>query len=408
MKRSTRFVSAITLFALSVTAGPFAQGPSGQVFVSNANDSGPGSFRHAITLANADPNITRVHFLGSVSVVSLAQTVNYTGVQELTIDGNGATLNGSALPPAAPAFLASGGGDLAISRLTVRDASGEGISVEVPGDATGTFALSLFKVDAIDNAGHGVLLNDQEDSSTTDGVQPDADGSPASIEVTVVNSRFIHNGYSTSDRDGLRVNEGGEGDLTITVKHSLAHDNAADGIEVDERGAGNVHVDVVHTRLTENGRFDPADLDDGFDIDEYDEGSIIGSVFQTSANGNFEEGFDFNENNAGDLRVDMEQVEANGNGEEGIDYEEDDDFAGGGNLVTVMTHITANGNGISTDGDAGLKIREKGDGDLDTTVAYVETSNNLIGGISIREDDAGGLVFVDQRSHQPCERQARH
>ena len=392
MNRSTRFASAITFFAVSLTAGPFAQGPSGQLLVRNANNSGPGSFREAITVANTDPGITRVHFLGNVSLVTLADTVEFTGPQELTIDGNGATLDGSALPPAAPAFLASGGGDLAISRLTVRDAPAEGITMEVPDGATGTVTLSLFKVDVIGNAGHGVLVNDQEDSSTTDGIQPGAGGSAASIEVTVVHSRFIHNGYSTSDRDGLRVNEGGDGDLTITMKHSLAHDNGADGIEVDERGPGNVHVDVIHTRLTENGRFDPLDLDDGFDIDEYNDGSILGTLFQTSANGNFEEGFDFNENNGGDLRVDLQQVEANGNGEEGIDYEEDDDFAGGGDLVTVMTHITANGNGTTTEGDAGLKIREKGNGNLDATVTDVETSNNLIGGISVREDDAGRLV----------------
>ena len=86
---------------------------------------------------------------------------------------------------------------------------------------------------------------------------------------------------------------------------SLAHGNAADGIEVDERGAGDVRVDMFGTRISENGVFDPADLDDGFDIDEYDDGSVIGAIVLSAAVNNFEEGFDFNENNAGDLRVDM-------------------------------------------------------------------------------------------------------
>src|SRR5918993_2623992 len=387
-----RSASAILAISFAVTAGPTAHGAVDQVFVTNSNDSGPGSFREAILQANADPQIARVLFDGRVTSIRLITPVQFVGGQDLAIDGNSATLDGSALASASAAFIATGGGDLAISSLTVRDTPGEGIAVEVPAGATGTLSVSLFKVDIIDNAGHGVLINDQEDPSTTDGAQPDARGSAASIEVTVVNSRFIHNGYSVSDRDGLRINEGGNGDLTITVKHSSAHDNGADGIEVDERGAGNVHIDVVHTKLTENGRFDPLDLDDGFDIDEYNDGSIIGTVFQTSANRNFEEGFDFNENNAGDLRVDMQQVAANGNGEEGIDYEEDDDFAGGGDLVTVMSHITANGNGTTTDGDAGLKIREKGDGSLDATATAVETSNNLIGGISVREDDARALL----------------
>ena len=83
-------------------------------------------------------------------------------------------------------------------------------------------------------------------------------------------------------------------------------------------------------------------------------------------------------------------VEANGNGEEGIDYEEDDDFAGGGDLVTTMFQVTANGNGANG-GDAGLKIREKGDGNLSASLHQIETSDNVIGGISVREDAQGNL-----------------
>jgi hypothetical protein len=51
------------------------------------------------------------------------------------------------------------------------------------------------------------------------------------------------------------------------------------------------------------------------------------------------EGLDFNENDAGDLRVNLSEVVANFNHEEGIDYEEDDDFAGGGDLVTIMDRV---------------------------------------------------------------------
>jgi hypothetical protein len=185
------------------------------------------------------------------------------------------------------------------------------------------------------------------------------------------------------------VNEGGGGDLKISLLFVRADENGADGIEVDERGAGDVHVDMTGSHVTANGRFDPADLDDGFDIDESDDGSIIGRVWLSSANDNYEEGFDFNENHAGDLRVDMWLVEASRNGEEGIDYEEDDDFAGGGDLVTTMRLIRTDGN---RGGDAGLKIREKGDGNLDTTILGVHASANLASGISVREDAEGTLV----------------
>ena len=95
-------------------------------------------------------------------------------------------------------------------------------------EATGTIHVALSHVDILDNLGHGVLVNDQEDPSTVDGVQPNANGSAASVRVSVDNCRFVGNGYSVSDRDGLRVNEGGDGDLIITVNKPVAADNAAD------------------------------------------------------------------------------------------------------------------------------------------------------------------------------------
>ena len=70
------------------------------------------------------------------------------------------------------------------------------------------------------------------------------------------------------------------------------------------------------------------------DVDESRAGALIGTVSNSAASNNREEGWDFNENHAGNFEVDMTNVEANGNLEEGVDFEEDDDFAGGGDLVT--------------------------------------------------------------------------
>jgi hypothetical protein len=380
-------VIVITLaLALSETVLAGAAVPATTVFVSNADDAGPGSFRDAIDRANADPAIAHVQFRGGVGVVGLQASVVFTGTQNLTISGRGAVIDGA--KAGGPAFRTSGGGgDLSVFSLTVRNAPAAGIAIDVPPSSTGTVHVGLYDADIIENRGHGVVVNDQDDPAT-----PGAEGeSAASVEVTVVNSRFIGNGFSVTDRDGLRVNEGGAGDLTITVLFSHAEDNAADGIEADERGSGDVNVEMFGSTVTANGEFDPDDLDDGFDIDENDDGSIVGLVAFSAANDNFEEGFDFNENHAGDLRVDMLYVEANGNGEEGIDYEEDDDFAGGGDLVTEFFLVSASENGAGG-GDAGMKIREKGDGDLDVSLTSVEASDNFIGGIQIREDANGDLL----------------
>ena len=388
---STRLFAALAAAALTfghaATTATFAS--SGAVLVSNDHDAGPGSFRDAIDQANADPFVTHIQFTGRVSVISLLQSVVFTGSQALAIDGNGATIDASGVAQGA-AFLATGGGDLAISRLAVRNAPAEGIAVEVPPSATGTVHISLFRVEIADNLGHGVLVNDQEDSSAPEGEQPDPDGSAASVDVAVVNSRFTGNGFSVTDRDGLRVNEGGDGDLIVTVKHTVASDNGADGIEVDERGNGDVRVEMFGTELVGNGSLDPLDFDDGFDIDEYDEGGVFGTVTFTVASGNFEQGLDFNENNAGDMKVDLSHVTAIGNSEEGIEYEEDDDFAGGGDIVTTMTDVVANGNGAN-DGDAGLKVREKGDGSVIAVISGAVASDNVIGGVLVREDAAGNM-----------------
>jgi hypothetical protein len=389
MKVGSRAVAIVLTLALtlSITGATVGATPPSTVYVSNSNDSGPGSFRAAILQANLNPAIARVVFRRWVSTILLQSTIWFTGPQNLTIDGNRATLDGT--NAGGPAFFMDHGDDLTVSDLTVRNAPAEGIKVEVPGGATGTIRVLLLNVDIIDNDGHGVLVNDQVDPTDA----ANASGSAASVAVSVFGTRFIRNGYTAlmSDLDGLRVNEGGEGDLSITIMHSSAEDNGADGIETDERGAGDVRVDMFNSHVTGNGPHDPADLDDGFDIDEAGDGSIVGKIVHSSANNNYEEGFDFNENDAGDLRVDMVLVEANGNREEGIDYEEDDDFAGGGDLVTTMFGVRANGNGVDG-GDAGLKIREKGAGNLDVTLKGVETSNNLIGGTSIREDADGNLV----------------
>ena len=362
---------------------------NGFVNVTNDDDDGKGSFRWAVGEANANPGIRAIRFRGRTGTIHLASTVTYTGAQALTIEGKRAVIDGAGA--GGVAFLATGGASLTIEDLTVQNAPAEGIALEVPAAATGTIKVKLSHVIIKDNKGHGVLINDQVQPETQDGVQPNAEGSAASLDVEVAFSSFSNNGYSVSDRDGLRVNEGGEGNLTFASRWTTSEDNAADGIELDERGNGDVTIDVSDTDILRNGKFDPEDLDDGFDIDEYDAGSILGTVVRSAAVDNFEEGLDFNENNAGDLRVDLTLVVASGNREEGIDYEEDDDFAGGGDLVTTMTGVVANGNGVD-DGDAGLKIREKGLGSLTANVTGVDASNNFRSGIFVREDADGSLT----------------
>lgn len=371
-----------------------ANGASDRGFavVTNSDDAGPGSFRAAVQQANADPSIGRIKFAGRREV-RLESSVEYTGARALTIDGTHATIDGSALA-SGDAFRATGGGDLTVKGLVVRNAPESGINVEVPSTSTGLTTVTLHEVQIVGNRGHGVVVNDQaapDEAGNPDAsppIPPNMAGSAASVRVVVTGSRFEANGFGAIDRDGLRINEGDDGELTVSITGSRATGNGADGIELDERGSGSVSFVMANTQLSGNGSFTTVDLDDGIDVDEAGPGDLIGSVTSSSASDNFEEGFDLNENDAGDFRVDMTDVEASRNREEGLDFEEDDDFAGGGNLITTLVDVTANGNAA---GDAGLKIREKGVGDLDADLTRVTASNNLTSGVQVREDAAGSM-----------------
>ena len=183
------------------------------------------------------------------------------------------------------------------------------------------------------------------------------------------------------------MNEGGDGDLIFTVRHSgRRREWRGRHRDLRARRGRRARRNVLDEPIG-NGPFFESDLDDGFDIDEYNDGSIFASIKLTVATNNLEEGFDFNDNNAGDLDVDMQQVSAIGNGEEGIDLEEDDDFGGGGDLVAVMNNIVTIGNGNAADG--GLKIREKEVGSLDVTLTNILSVDNFGSGIFVRESGAG-------------------
>ncbi|MEZ5102121.1 MAG: hypothetical protein R3C15_20420 [Thermoleophilia bacterium] len=380
---------AVAAAVASLTTGAALAHDGGVARVTNANDAGPGSLRAAIERASADPSIRRIELRPRLAPIALAQPVAFTGAQSLAIDGNGATIDGGALDPAAEhAILVSGGGDLTVTWLTVRDAPQQGLTYEVPAAATGVKRVVLHGVEVLGNGGHGVLVDDQVDPEDTG----NQDGSPASLDVRVVGSRFADNGFGALDRDGLRIDEGGVGTLRATISLSRFEHNGADGVELDERGLGDAVFRVSGTQISRNGSFDvtEADLDDGMDVDEWGEGALIGTVLASSASDNFEEGWDFNENEAGDFRVDMALVEASRNREEGVDFEEDDDVQGGGDLVTTLVGLRTEGNGPG--GDAGLKIRERGDGLLRATVRGARADGNLTGGVNLREQGAGDLA----------------
>jgi hypothetical protein len=382
--------------------------------VTSSADDGEGSLRAAIEAANADPSIKLIQVKKNLGTVALQSPIHYEGSQDLIIHGGDVVLDGAAVGAGLPAFLADGGGDLALTGLTIENAPGYGVQVEVPAGSNGVQSLSLDRVTVRGAGFHGVLMNDQatpllspnpEDGDVTEPADAQ-DGSGASLEVRITHSTFENNGFDAIDNDGVRINEGGIGGIDFAIGHSRAAGNGADGIELDERGPGDARLTVQHTDIIENGFFDfntpeeDRDLDDGIDVDEWGEGDLIGRFVQVKSNDNAEQGVDLNENEAGNLRVTMHQVEGSRNGQEGIEFEEDDDVAGGGNIEADLNGITTNANGRDPEladdegefGDGGLKSREKGAGDNYTTVRQAVSINNVVDGVNIREEGDGDIV----------------
>lgn len=197
------------------------------------------------------------------------------GAQSLTIDGNGAVLNGAGLLAGAAAFRSNGGGNLQVNHLTFTRAPGTGLTVAIPATAVGSVKVSLINVTVTDNGSHGVLINDQAEFFS-DPNSTSADGSDASVDVLIAASRFERNGFTALDQDGLRINEGGLGNLRAVVTASRVEGSGGDGVEFDERAAGDVQCSVIGTALDRNGGFDESDFDDGIDIDESGDASIVG------------------------------------------------------------------------------------------------------------------------------------
>lgn len=374
--RSVRrlIVAAAGAFLLVATAATPILAASGKVLVTSAADSGPGTLRAALAAADADGSIGQIVILGSVDEIQLQSPLTYSGSQALRIVGNDTTIDASSA--VGDAFFADGGASLWIGNLTVVDADESAIQMKVPSGATGVLRLKLTGVSVVDAGEHGVWIYDQELDTE------------AGIAFEIIGSSFIHNGYDASDFDGVRGDEGGLGSVSLYIRGSSFIGNGADGLEMDEQQDGSVWLDIASTHFDENGPKDPADLDDGIDIDEADAGDIAGVITSTTANDNFDQGIDLNENHAGDLRVTLSAVTANGNGAEGIDLEEDDDFDGGGDLVAGLRAVTASGNGHAAETD-GIKIEEDGVGSLIGRVVATTANDNWDHGSSFEQQASG-------------------
>ncbi len=340
--------------------------------------------REALDTSSDSSESNTIILSPSFGTVELSDTpLMYSGDEPLTIIGNGATLTQD--NPQVDIFVSDGGADLTIRDLTL-EGGNRGIWVPVPEDESGIVQVTLTDVTVTDTFFHGVHIDDQ------------ANNSDASVELNLTDCYIDNNGRagifgeensSSSDSDGIRVDEGGLGDATVKIRNSEVTNNGADGLEIDERGSGTVYLNVSNSTFDANGPWDPNDFDDGIDVDEADDGNIVAIISNTTINNNFDEGLDLDEAGAGSVKLNLYNVEINENNDEGLKITEE----GLGDIVTGSNNVTTMGNG-----DDGIQLEQFGGGIVFVNGRNTSSSDNQGDGVRIdsyQSDDGDAAVFAE-------------
>ena len=312
--------------------------------------------------------------------IPVHQPLVYAGSQPLTIEGNGALLDGayagtftmnadgSAVTEDAT-FVFRTAASVTLRNLAVVNSATRGIVVTVPETATGEARVSLEHVTVDRAALYGLHVDDNADAFD-DGQK----GSAAGIHLVLEDVLIRGAGTGALDFDGVRVDERGEGGIRAEFRRVRVENNGGDGIELDEAGPGDVQVSGQHVVLNDNGFYNDADLDDGFDIDEADEGNLIVELSDTGLNGNQDEGLDFDEAGDGDARVMITSLQARRTRGEAIKLDE----SGAGDLEVQLRQIR-----VEEGGDDGIQLTEQGPGQIQGELTDVKADRNRKFGIRI-------------------------
>lgn len=379
--------------------------------------------------------------------IVLDEPLTYSGSNRLSILGVGnARIVGPVVEIAAPSNSGARVGeetvgdglqilsdaDLRIIGVDFEGQSGHGIYYEFPSSASGTTRFSLSRVNFAGQGLSGMWIEDQKGGSELAPVAIDSDASidlrlrnvtvsgtgfaddPAAMGMGSCADTSEFDGCAWSDFDGFRINEGGEGNITFSFQSVGFFGNAGDGIEFDETSNGGVSGSVVNSAFDGNGaqpQF-PADLEDGFDIDEAGDGVISVVMFNTTVNGNVDEGIDLDGAGGGDISLNAFNVTAVGNADENIkvsaftetvlrdltgDVIFDDEGepevevdCTTGDLIFSLNNVNAD---VSAEG-RGARFEECGDGDVRGFVRNSTFNGNLEDdGLRVDEEDNGTITL---------------
>ena len=119
-------------------------------------------------------------------------------------------------------------------------------------------------------------------------------------------------------------------------------------------------------------------MDDGFDIDEADDGSLLVNIIDSQAIGNLDEGFDFDAEN-GLVETAFVKVTASNNFNEGIKVSS----GGVGDVVVTIKESTVIGNL-----DDGMQLESEGTGLLTVLIEDTEVSGSKKADVKVEQAES--------------------
>lgn len=382
-------------------------------------DSGFGSFRSALEMATDDSGITTILFESAVGTIEITESLEYGGTQDLVIRGGEAVVDaedcecdafvvtgeGNVVVEALDfrngpedGLTLSGGGNLTLRDLVLRDMEGNGIFMDVDADAEDVVKVILEDAVILDNGLHGIHIDDLADA----GGSGTGGNSAAGILLEMEGSTVQGNGFrqDVTDRDGIRIEEGGSGSIEVRLTESVVTGNAGDGLELREEGLGDLVLDFFVSRVDDNGSQpqNPDEMEDGVDLTELGPGNVQvefrGTATQTASFRNSGDmGMEITEEGSGDVTLELGRLVATGNGTGTLAVTEDADAEnepaeGSGGIVASLKHVT-----LGQAGEEGVWFREFGVGDLVLTGEALDSSDNGSDGLRVQEHGIGKLTM---------------
>lgn len=245
MKQTAKYFKSILTAAVLILAVSAINAAAATFTVTNANDSGAGSLRDAISQANANGQADTINFdaafFGTARTITLASEIQITADganpgRSVTINGTGANLltisGGNAVRP----FYAMLNSSVSLSGLTLRDGNGVGSEnfydrlggAMVCAQCSLTLSNVVVRNNSVTRDGGGIYVNN---------------GS-----ATISNSIFREN---NADATGGALFVNSEAGRQLTITDSLVTENKAGSVGGIFAG-GNMTKAFSHTTISSN------------------------------------------------------------------------------------------------------------------------------------------------------------